>query len=67
MKTDGHFFYCYDEELMKELKRSGHDWICRGYHFKTKNKFWQFERNDSVNNCITQFKQNHKLLQKCTY
>lgn len=50
------YFFCYDQMLHKFLHRKhNQNYICAAIHETTNKKFWLYERNETVNNLISQY------------
>ncbi len=52
---DNRFFYCYSPVLYRFLRESGVKYICTGLNESTMRQFWQFERNDKLNDLLTEY------------
>lgn len=50
-------FFCYDSGLHKYLhKVNKQKYLCAALHETTGKKFWLYERNETVNNLIGDYK-----------
>lgn len=52
---DNRFFYCYSPVLYRFLRESGVKYICTGLNESTMRQFWQFERNEKLNDLLTEY------------
>ncbi|AND39603.1 hypothetical protein A361_10800 [Cytobacillus oceanisediminis 2691] len=52
---ENRFFYCYSPVLYRFLRESGVKYICTGLNESTMRQFWQFERNDKLNDLLTEY------------
>lgn len=54
--TDKDFYFCYDEQLVNYIRfKKGIKYICTGFNVKTKDRFYQFQRTESLNNAIQEY------------
>lgn len=57
MVNDNGYFYCYDINLKNFLQlKKGLRYICHGLSPKSHDPFWQFARNDYLQQCLDEYK-----------
>jgi hypothetical protein len=49
------YFYCYSHPLKSFLLDNGEKSIVSGLHPKTEKKYWVFERNNNLDNLLTEW------------
>ncbi|MEW8987791.1 MAG: hypothetical protein AB2401_12480 [Bacillus sp. (in: firmicutes)] len=52
---ENRFFYCYSPPLYRFLKQAGIKYVCTGLNESSMRQFWQFERNDKLNELLTEY------------
>jgi hypothetical protein len=52
------YFFCYDSSLHKYLNRvNKQQYVCAAIHETTSRKFWLYERTNTIDQLITQYKE----------
>lgn len=51
------FFYCYSTNLHDFLRLRGVRYICAGLNETTLRKFWQYRRDERLNELLTQYRE----------
>ena len=49
------YFYCYSHPLKSFLLNNGEKSIVSGLHPKTEKRYWVFERNNNLDNLLTEW------------
>ncbi len=58
MFNEREFYYCYSTNLFKFLKMEKKiNYNCSGLHEVTLRKFWQFKRDEELNQALVEYKQ----------
>lgn len=52
------FFYCYSIKLHEYLRANGLSYICAGLNENTMRKFWQYKRDDKLNELLRMWREN---------
>jgi hypothetical protein len=59
MINNSEYYYCYSTNLFKFLKMEKKiSYNCSGLHEVTMRKFWQFKRDDELNQALADYKKN---------
>lgn len=49
------FYYCYSPNQHDFLRKHGVRYICAGLNESTMRKFWQYRRDERLNELLTQY------------
>jgi hypothetical protein len=49
------FFYCYSPNLYKFLRDRGVKFICTGLNESSMRQFWQYPRNEHLDELLTEY------------
>lgn len=58
MEKMNEFFYCYSPNLHEFLRANGQRYICAGLNENTMRKFWQYRRDEKLDELLRQWREN---------
>lgn len=59
MNATNDYFYCYSPKLHVYLRTRGQRYICAGLNEGTLRKFWQYKRNDELDELLSEWHANN--------